>query len=204
MKPRTSKPKTISRLLILHDVTSSALGLKLDGGSDYVGYRYFRPVTVPAVGSLVALSAVMRPSKWYLSWVVEVQQGATEFDTRALLESIEDGELCWWSNVQFLQMYGQRVTDTFGEYNVGLDRPQWRWTDRQHQLNSRFARMVHKDTIHRPNQITFEGLQVTCEIRKSFQDELAASRTFADWRKVTQMDLVAYVRQHTGRKEKRA
>ncbi len=51
---------------------------------------------IPREGDLVALNCAPA-TKWYLSWVHEYDPG--DGWPKYLLESIEDGELCWWSNV---------------------------------------------------------------------------------------------------------
>jgi hypothetical protein len=160
--------KARSRILVLSRIASFSLAHYVgDHPVSLVGTRW-QSVRIPAEGSLVALQCA-RESKWYISWVIKVEDA-----DHVLLESIDDGELCWWGNVSFLQYEGETPQS-------------WRWTDRQHELNDRWMNACYKKRdayIHRPNTLVFDGNKVTCTLRTAFGiDKHTMSHVFLDWDK---------------------
>ncbi len=131
------------------------------------------------VGDLVRLSAAPA-SKWQIGWLVAIDDTNPHY-RRWLIESLEDGETCWWLNVG---------VDYLERDSVG---PQWRWTDRQWQFQRRWFRVCYHDCdahIAVPLYPVFpgfgEGFEVTLGLRTKFGlDDYRPTRTFPDWRKVT-------------------
>lgn len=128
-------------------------------------------------GDLVILSSCRRWTKWQIGWLREIDEG-NKYWRRYLIESLEDGQLCWWENV--------------GLYYFPRDKlsPQWHWTDRQFAFDDRWNRVCYKEKhayIVRPTPPIFgEGFAVTLGTRTSHGlDDITPSRTFPDWRKVT-------------------
>lgn len=85
------------------------------------------------LGDLVSLSAAPA-SKWYLSWVKEIDKT----QDRYLLESIEDGSLCWWSNVGLNVYNRDRVKE----------RLSWMWNDKQYELNDRWLKVCSRNASY--------------------------------------------------------
>lgn len=134
------------------------------------------------IGSLCRITSVSA-SKWYLSWLVDVEINQGGFH-RYLLESIEDGSLCWWSNVGL---------DYFSPESV---RPHWRWTDKQHELNDRWFKTIEKKRetyITKPMYLIFDGDKVTLKTRQKFSiGDFSAEKTFDNWRKVQIKDMLEF------------
>jgi hypothetical protein len=134
-------------------------------------------------GDLVALTSASF-NKWYLSWVLEVEKRADGFD-RYLLESIEDGALCWWSNVSFHLFQDREIPQ------------KWRWTDRQFKLRDQWFRACHKTrdayiTLPVEPEFTDDG-GVIFKTRTIFVwDENNKEIKFPDWKKVKVRDLLAF------------
>lgn len=128
------------------------------------------------IGDLVLLSSV-GTTKWQLGWLVETREQSPGWP-EYLIESIEDGELGWWGNVGISFLHRRSV------------RPEWRWTDRQWQFESRWSKVCYKEKdayIVRPLMAEFgDGFMVTLGTRTSHGfDDIRPTRTFPDWRKVT-------------------
>ena len=100
-------------------------------------------------GDLVSLSSAPA-SKWYLSWYVERNRPEGYCDDVHVLESIEDGELCNWTNVSM---------DHYDRSQVAAH-PEWRWTDRQFEFNARWRKVTNDNEdgyIYRGLQVQFTG-----------------------------------------------
>ena len=126
-------------------------------------------------GDLILLTSIRMP-RWSLCWLHDTRDSGTNY----LCESVETGELCWWSNV------GVRI---FDRETVSYH-PEWRWSDRQHEFNDRWDRVCRRDHnayITLPVPASFgDGYEVTLATRTRYglNDE-RPSQTFPDWRKVT-------------------
>ena len=132
--------------------------------------------TVIRVGDLVCLACAPK-TKWYLSWVREVVIKENTFCDRYLLESIDDGDCCWWENVHM------------EVWNRSEIKPQWRWTDNQFSFNTKWLRFCHKTygfNSYRPCQVVFDlHPSVRLQIRHKYDREKVYSKCFPNWRKVT-------------------
>lgn len=173
-------PKTRARIEILSHVAQFCLMQDI-GGSVYRGLECHRwkANRLPAVGSLVAVQCA-RPSNWYLSWVVEIINYPGTEDKGYLLESIEDGWLCEWTNVSLL------------EYNPAdlLSFPHWRWSDKQYKLNDRWMDACYKKRgayLKLPIRAEFTadgGVTLGLRTRMGLNTR-RPTRTFEQWPKVT-------------------
>lgn len=132
----------------------------------------------PAAGDLVSLCSAP-DTKWCLSWcreVVVTENGWQKF----LLESLEDGELCWWTNVGVNVYSRERVSE----------RPTWQWDDRQFAFNDRWNRVCYKEHdayIVLPTLPEFKdtgAVILGVRIRHQFSD-FRYSQEFPNWKKVT-------------------
>jgi hypothetical protein len=180
------RPKTRSRLLILSHIAQFSLGGEI-GGQPYCGLKdmRFREAQHPPIGSLVAPHS-SPPSKWYLSWVHEVKVNEHGYFIYTL-ESIEDGELCDWSNVS-LWAYDRSQT---------YQHPEWRWTDKQHEFYDRWRKVCYGERdayIVLPVQpVFYDDGAVTLTTRTRFSmDSIRPERRFESWRKVTKKMMIEF------------
>lgn len=178
-------PKSRARSEILHYVlsfTTSRIFGAADAQAEYprtsgglTGFVSAGRDTPVEIGDLVLLQSAPA-SKWRLGWLREMRP--LHSDTQYLIESLDDGELCWWRNVSI----------AFLQRRCVLDR--WQWTDRQFAFADRWNRVCYKERdayIVRPVPPVFgEEFAVTLGTRTSHGfDDIRPSRTFTDWRKVT-------------------
>lgn len=128
------------------------------------------------VGDLVLLSSV-GVTKWQLGWLIDTREQSPGWP-EYLIESIEDGSLCWWGNVGISFLQRRCLQDD------------WRWSDRQWKFKDRWWKVCYKEKdayIVRPLHPKFGGgFEVTLGTRTSHGfDDIVPTRTFPDWRKVT-------------------
>lgn len=138
---------------------------------------------VPPVGSLCRLTSAPF-SKYYLAWMVDYRKtnGWDEY----LLESIEDGSLCWWSNVG-IDYYHPETVKNF---------PQWRWTDKQFEFHDKWKRACKRRDAYivlpAMSEFTGEfGVTLNTRIRYGLSTE-SQSKTFPDYRKVKVKDMLEF------------
>lgn len=167
--------KNRARLLILSELMS----FPTISNKDWQGSIGGKPQT----GDLVSLTCAP-PSKWYLSWLREIDpnNGWPKY----LLESIEDGQLCWWMNV------GLNVYD---RERVGKN-PRWKWTDGQFKFNDRWLKVCRRNDAYIvvPCQPKFNddgSVLLDVRIRHGW-DSYRNPRTFPAWRKVTTKEMDSY------------
>jgi hypothetical protein len=125
-------------------------------------------------------------SKFYLGWLKEIRPSDNRFSTEYLLESIEDGDLCWWSNVGIFNL-PLTLTDTF---------PNWKWTDKQWQFDDKWFNACYKrrhcyELRPRPAKFNEDG-SVILMLRRVFSDEIIAEKKFDNWRKVLVKDFLEF------------
>lgn len=134
-------------------------------------------------GDLVALTSCSF-NKWYLSWVIEVEEQQSGF-TKYLLESIEDGSLCWWTNVSFHLFQDREIPQ------------KWRWTDGQYKFQDRWFRVCYKKrdayiTLPLEPVFTDDG-GVVLKTRTRFSlDENNKEIKFDNWKKVKVKDMLEF------------
>lgn len=108
-------------------------------------------------GDLVTLQSAPF-SKWYLSWFIQKHRPEGYADDVYVLESIEDGELCNWTNVGM----------DYYDRGCVANHPEWRWTDRQFKFNDRWwktANQTGENYTYRPLDVTFIEDRVSFRIR---------------------------------------
>lgn len=171
-----------ARQLIMHDILSFYITRDWEPDKEYGGTSPALKGFVPSEagghhaqpGDLVILESA-GPSKWSIGWLRAIEEG-NRYNRRYLIESLEDGELCWWSNVGISFMPRRDL------------RERYHWTDRQFALQKRWHRIVTKHSGMRPLDCTFKGNEVTLRMRvrwPSDEERQGLSRTFSDYRKVT-------------------
>lgn len=135
-------------------------------------------------GDLISLNAAPE-SKWYLSWVIDIENQSTH-GTKYLLESIDDGELCWWSNIG-INIYSREKVN---------NRPRWKWTDDQFAFSSRWGKACGRQNAYivLPCSPSFgKGDSVTLDVRvRHGLTEFSNKRTFDNFRKVKIKDMESY------------
>jgi hypothetical protein len=134
------------------------------------------------VGDLVALNSAP-PSKWYVSWLREIDPNNGW--PRYLLESIDDGSLCWWGNVG-LSYFNRKTVE--GRYT-------WKWDDKQFEFRDRWWKVAYKKNdayMVLPVYPLFnDNGSVLLDVRVRFSlSDYHNPRTFENWKKVMikQMD----------------
>lgn len=172
--PKT-KPKTKAKISILSELLSYPTIRGKDWISDWK--------VVPQEGDLVSLHSCP-DSKWYLSWVVEYNHNGG--NPSYLLESIEDGDLCLWSNVGI----------TIYDREKASQRPSWRWTDAQFSFKDKWHKVFkkHDAYIILPRKIVFNNDgSVDLDVRVRFNlNDFSNPKTFPDWKKLKLKDLEEY------------
>lgn len=141
----------------------------------------------PQIGDLVAMQSAP-PSKWYLSWFREYDpnNGWPKY----LLESVDDGELCWWGNVGLTVYNREQVAN----------RPRWKWEDKQFEFSDRWHKVCRNNDAYivlgcQP-VFSDDGSSVLLDVRIRFQfSDYRNPRTFPDWRKVTMKQMDAYYKE---------
>lgn len=124
------------------------------------------------IGSLVKISAAPT-SIYYLSWLHETRKGK-HGNTEYLLESIENGELCWWYNIGVTHFSPEKLKLFYN----------WRWTDEQFKFQEKWRRNVLKKHGLRIGKTEFSGNSVTLSLRKIFEDKVYY-KEFSNWKKLT-------------------
>lgn len=124
-------------------------------------------------------------SKYYLSWLKEIR-GKGGCGAEYLLESIEDGELCWWNNVQLCWLpldYVQKF-------------PEWRWTDEQFAFRKKWFSANNDYMIITQNPIFLENNKVRLGIRRKwdFNDTSHREIEFPNWKKLTKKEMTAFIK----------
>lgn len=139
----------------------------------------------PEVGALCVLTSAPN-TKWYLSWLKEVHPAS--FPTY-VMESIEDGELCNWTNVGFLSL-PLELTDKF---------PSWKWIDDQFEFRERVYKAFQRADCHMaiPINPVFspDGSVVVTTRERWMTSDRSVSKTFINYKKVRLKDLIAFAKQ---------
>jgi len=171
------KDKNHAKISILSELLSFATIRNKDWTSVYADSR-------AVIGDLVALSTAP-PSKWYVSWLrdYDPNNGWPKY----LLESIEDGELCWWENVGLSFYNRERIKDN----------PQWTWNDKQYVISNRWYKVCRKHEIYpvRPCQPIFnadDSVVLDVRIHLFFQENFHNPKVFANYKRLTIKDMVSH------------
>ena len=160
---------------------------------DAYGGRPFQPLNadhcfasseVPILNTLVKLQSAPF-TKWYLSWLIEYKPD-DGIGGNYLLRSIEDGSLCWWTNVSVKYYPIDKIWD------------QWRWDDTQHEFQDKLDNAFKQEHAYITlNKLAkFDGNSVTVSTRERHGfPEYSYSKTFDDFRKVRLKDLRAFYKE---------
>lgn len=143
----------------------------------------------PPIGSLCILQSAPT-SIYYLGWLREIKPHQSSFCTQFLIESIEDGSRCWWSNVGIWHL-PLETTNKFAD---------WQWTDKQFEFQKRWYTCFRRSYIYnfRSMKPAFnEDGSVTVRIRKMWGSEVSAEKTFSNWKKVLSRDLKEFITENT-------
>jgi len=169
-----------ARLEILDYVNQFCIKHYVEGGFNYVDPESsFRDSNYdPPIGSLVHLFGVMNSGKYYLSWVVEKRE------EQVLLESIEDGERCWWSNVGYYHLPMELINKN----------PEWKWNDKQFAFRDRCYRACRKvdeymKVCMRPEFL--EDNKVIIKVRKKFEQEII-TKEFDNWKNLKSKEITEF------------
>lgn len=163
-----SETRTRARLSILSDILSFPTIRNKDWIAD----------TQPITGDLVSLSSAPA-SKWYLSWFIEItsKNGFPVY----LLESVEDGQHCEWSNVSINVYSRERVAAS----------PEWRWNDAQFALFDRWIKVLRRKDAYSVlgRKPEFDGNSIMLSTRIRYSQEIVASKTWLNWKKLTMREM---------------
>ena len=178
---RPAEPRTRGRLLLMGHLMQFSLQRRMSDGEAYAGRSQdaFSGHARDAIpGDLVAVHTA-RPDKWYLGWLVEKEVAAPPREPRYLIESVEDGELCWWDNVALVHYDRETVRS----------HPQWRWTDAQHDFAERWYEVCRQDKdayMYLPIAPTFDGnaVELGVRVRLGFSPTVIRE-TFPNWRRTS-------------------
>ncbi|WP_156892476.1 hypothetical protein [Salaquimonas pukyongi] len=135
-------------------------------------------------GDLILVSGIPQHG-WSLCWLHRISSDQPE--NRYLCESVETGEMSWWSNV------GIEYLDR----DVVESHPQWRWTDQQFAFNDRWQRACGEPADWRglkPLMPVFEaGFSVALALQAAtgWREE-RQERRFEDYRKVTKTEMRSF------------
>ena len=128
------------------------------------------------------------PSKWFVSWLIDYEVRDDGF-THYLLESIDDGELCWWTNVGINIYDRERVRE----------HPTWKWTDKQFAFKNRWDKVCYRQNdayIVLPLHPIFRGNSVELGVRVRFGiREFSNPIVFEDWKRLTNKRMGEYYRE---------
>ncbi len=180
--------KTKAQQSILYYITTFCIAYKFEGTKGTIGLSsdsYFKAEGEPREGDLVVLKGA-RQSRWYLSWYISCEKKDNCFNDSHLIESVETGELCNWSNVSF-SILNRKIVD---------EHPEWRWTDKQWEFQEKWFRACYKYRdayINLPCYPDFkEDGSVVLTIRKRFNFGEPTSKTFESWKKLLTRDMTKW------------
>lgn len=133
-------------------------------------------------GDLIIMSAAPA-SKWAIGWLRMIEQGTD--GRRYLIESLEDGEVCWWTNIGLSYMPRDDI------------KQQYRWSDRQFAFNKRWVCLdreaspsirVQMCQFDRGAAVAEKGVTISIRQRWGSHESDAIppiTRHFPNYRKVT-------------------
>lgn len=137
-------------------------------------------------GSLCVLQSAP-DSRWYMGWLMETREGG--IGTEYLLKSIEDGSLCWWSNV------GIKYYPKADEF------PSWKWSDKQYDFKDKWFRATRKNNnyftkplypvFHSDGSVTI-GTRPHAFVTAIDKEDYRPTKTFPNWKKVKFSEMAAF------------
>jgi len=172
-----------ARTEILHFVLSYSVANRSSDGTQHcwASEPFFSAESVGAppvpIGTIVIVSATRRATKWTIGWMRDKRYRHAE---EYLIESLDDGEACWWTNVGLKYLDPEQVKV----------HPHWSWTDRQFSFTDRWNHVCYKvkgADLELPCHPRFgDDYSVELTVRKKFSEyDVIAIRRFEDWRKLT-------------------
>lgn len=186
--------KNIARLEILNFIVSTCTVKCFGENSFSMGNkdRSFHGTYLneqrPPIGSLVILNAAPY-TKYYLGWLRDIKQDDSRYSVQYLIESIEDGDTCWWNNVSIFYLPLEVTQNNF----------HWQWTDRQFEFKERWFNACNKK---RDAYITLPcfpifledgGVILQTRTRFGLNDKKKnPSRQFKNWKKVTIKEMLDF------------
>jgi len=139
----------------------------------------------PPIGSLVTIGSAP-VSKFYLGWLKEINQSDSRYDTKFLIESIEDHSLCRWENISIWHL----PLETSNKY------PSWKWNDKQHAFRNKWFDTLKKKRdpyLIRPlNPIFHENGSITLSFRKMWENDPIASILVPNISKIRVSDILTF------------
>ena len=140
----------------------------------------------PPIGSLVMLQAAPF-TKYYLGWLKEIDHNNNSFFTKYLIESIEDGDTCWWENVSVWYL----PLETSNKH------PNWKWTDKQFQFAKKWNNCYKKvkDYQTKPIQPKFTddgGVILGTREKLDMPPDYKPTKKFDNWKKVTTKEMLEF------------
>lgn len=140
---------------------------------------------LPPIGSLVRIQCAPT-TKYYLGWLMEIKDDDSRFSMQYLIKSIEDGSLCWWTNISI----------DFFSYETTAKFPIWKWDDDQYSFRDKWHRALNQKRdayIYLPSETTFDGNKVTLRVRKRYgMDERTFERVYENYNKVKVADMLSF------------
>lgn len=163
-----------AKLVILNELLSFPTVNQKNWSGGYSGLK-------PQEGDLVSLFSAP-VTKWYVSWVRGYEENGGW--PKHLLESIEDGQECWWENVG-INIYDRELV---------AKNPHWQWDDRQYAFEDRWMKVCSRGYMVKPWSPVFgvDG-SVSLNVRIRFGlDDYKNPVVFPNWKKVTVKMLTDY------------
>jgi hypothetical protein len=199
--------RNLARIEILNYViafcTVKCFGQKEDrysyslGSSDSSFHGGYGLREYPPIDSLVMLQSAP-VTKYYLGWLKEINPSSDSFSTKYLIESIEDGELCWWENVGVWYL----PLETSNKY------PEWKWTDRQFAFKKRWFDTCYKKgkafqtKPYLPIFMDDGSVILGTRERWNIPSDYKPTKKFDNWKKVTINDMLEFYKSAVQNKPK--
>lgn len=172
--------KKRAKIEILNSIINFGTTISVNGKSESIfnddKYAFhYQEISGVQLGDLVKIQAAPF-TKWYLSWVVEIRNKSNF--TEYLLESIEDGKLCWWSNISLCYLNRKTI----------LSRPDFRYSDEQFDFVDK-CRSAYRESV---SLYCFAGCDfnedgsVNVLRRERFQDYSGEFIKIKNWKKVSE------------------
>lgn len=155
-------------------------GLQYPNKEGFMGGIFSGGENVP-IGTLVTLFCAPN-TKYYLSWLKEIKMEGGE--AKFLLESIEDGEVCWWSNVSLYYLPLEYV-ERF---------PDWKWTDKQFEFAKKWYRVKSSYMVVPMQPVFLENGNVILKVRYKFNlKEDQPEKEFSNWKTLTKREMQIFI-----------
>ncbi len=130
-------------------------------------------------------------SKYYLGWLKQTRDG--HMGKEYLLKSIEDGSLCWWSNIGI------------SYYPKASQFPSWKWSDKQFAFKDKWFRATKKDNdyltipmypiFHEDGSVTLGTRPHAWAMAIDGENDHRPTKLFPNWKKVTIKEMQEFYQQ---------